>query len=183
MSIEHSRTELQRPLDTDGFELPPWSNPYFAVPDVAPDPDEEAEAEAAWEDAVRGDASTWPYRSTWDEYHWELGPEPDPEPGRFPGEEVPLDPEATKEFYTPKAPTGEDTPVDEDDEEYVPDPGFDPTELERYLDETSFDPSPQDRAWWARHTDEAELEYWDRLATMHYIRLLDRLESEAAGRD
>lgn len=33
MSIEFFRPEINRPLDADGFELPPWDNPYFAIPD------------------------------------------------------------------------------------------------------------------------------------------------------
>src|SRR5689334_9625554 len=38
-TIEFFRTEDQRPLDAEGFELPPWENPYFAIPDQAePDP-------------------------------------------------------------------------------------------------------------------------------------------------
>src|SRR5205807_1240230 len=46
MSIEFFRTEDQRPLDADGFELPPWENPYFAIPPdddlVEPTPDDVA---------------------------------------------------------------------------------------------------------------------------------------------
>ena len=47
MSIEFFRTEDQRPLDADGFELPPWENPYFAIP---PDDDqvEPTAADQAW---------------------------------------------------------------------------------------------------------------------------------------
>jgi hypothetical protein len=30
---EFFRPEHLRPVDADGFELPPWENPYFAIPD------------------------------------------------------------------------------------------------------------------------------------------------------
>jgi hypothetical protein len=31
-TIEFFRTEDQRPLDADGYELPEWENPFFAIP-------------------------------------------------------------------------------------------------------------------------------------------------------
>src|SRR5262249_37349638 len=37
MSIEFFRPESQRPVDADGYELPPWENPYFAIPDQGDD--------------------------------------------------------------------------------------------------------------------------------------------------
>jgi hypothetical protein len=51
MSIEFFRSEVQRPLDSDGFELPSFDNPFTTVPD---DP---------WEDP------------RWDLDRWELGPD------------------------------------------------------------------------------------------------------------
>jgi hypothetical protein len=51
MSIEFFRTEVQRPLSSDGFELAPFDNPFTTVP---LDP---------WDDP------------RWDEDVWELGPE------------------------------------------------------------------------------------------------------------
>jgi hypothetical protein len=42
VSIEHFRPEVHRPLDADGFELPPWLNPYFAIPTFEPDADDRA---------------------------------------------------------------------------------------------------------------------------------------------
>jgi hypothetical protein len=46
MSIEFFRPESQRPVDSDGFELPEWENPYFAIP--PDDPAEPAAADVAW---------------------------------------------------------------------------------------------------------------------------------------
>jgi hypothetical protein len=44
MSIEYFRPECNRPVDADGFELPPWDNPFFTIPDDV----EPSEADAAW---------------------------------------------------------------------------------------------------------------------------------------
>jgi hypothetical protein len=69
MSIEFFRPESQRPLDADGFELPPWLNPYFAIPEdaqVVP-----SEADVAWlnEHPLSGGAPDGPTDADWEEYH------------------------------------------------------------------------------------------------------------------
>jgi hypothetical protein len=68
-SIEFFRPESQRPLDADGFELPEWLNPFFAIPPA--DPCEECE-EPREDDQ---DAADWPTSEEIDGDRWEPGPE------------------------------------------------------------------------------------------------------------
>lgn len=44
MSIEFFVEECNRPVDSEGYELPEWENPYFAIPDQG----EPTEADHAW---------------------------------------------------------------------------------------------------------------------------------------
>jgi hypothetical protein len=65
---EFFRPEHLRPVDSDGFELPSWLNPYFAIPDqVEPDP-----ADVVWlnEHSLSG-GSPEPFEPSdqdWDDY-------------------------------------------------------------------------------------------------------------------
>jgi hypothetical protein len=68
MSIEFFRPESQRPLDADGFELPPWLNPFFAIPPA--DPCEECES-----DDDEQDPDDWPTSQEIDGDRWEPGPD------------------------------------------------------------------------------------------------------------
>jgi hypothetical protein len=64
-SIEFFRTERQRPLDADGFELPPWLNPYFAIPGFEPS-DSDREWAVANLDADQDEA--WAEYREWAEH-------------------------------------------------------------------------------------------------------------------
>jgi hypothetical protein len=44
--LEFHRPEHLRPVDADGFELPPWENPYFAIPPA--EPTEASPDDVAW---------------------------------------------------------------------------------------------------------------------------------------
>ena len=73
MSIEFYRPECQRPVDADGFELAPWDNPYFAIPDDD-DQDEPDQADVAWLNEnpppISGGAPEWePSEADWADYH------------------------------------------------------------------------------------------------------------------
>jgi hypothetical protein len=65
MSIEFFRSEINRPLDADGHELEPWSNPFFIIPHEL-EPDDDQADDDAWPDG-----------------YWTIGPdehfEPSPE--------------------------------------------------------------------------------------------------------
>jgi hypothetical protein len=64
-TIEFFRPESQRPLDSEGYELPPWLNPFFAIPE--PDPCEECEE--AGDDEQ--DPADWPTSQEIDGDRWE----------------------------------------------------------------------------------------------------------------
>ena len=82
LHVEFYRPESLRPVDADGFELPPWENPYFTIP--ADDAEVEhtdwttgetiyAEAEgpsaddAAW--LAANPATYKPTEEDWDDYY------------------------------------------------------------------------------------------------------------------
>src|SRR4051794_24524775 len=66
--LEFFRPEHLRPVDSDGFELPPWENPYFAIPS-----DDNQVDDAQWPDG-----------------RWELGPEPSEADSRWAAENLNL---------------------------------------------------------------------------------------------
>lgn len=49
-TIEFFRPESQRPLDADGYELPPWLNPFLCdyIPDLVEPAADPTEADSTW---------------------------------------------------------------------------------------------------------------------------------------
>ena len=70
MSIEFFRPESQRPLDADGYELPPWLNPFLC--DYCPELADHTAADEAWLAAnplppIAGGSPDGPTDEDWDE--------------------------------------------------------------------------------------------------------------------
>jgi hypothetical protein len=75
---EYFRPEHQRPLDSEGYELPEWENPYFTIPDQAEPSEEDCRwAAENFELPALAGGSPEPFEPTdadWDDYYlWSYG--------------------------------------------------------------------------------------------------------------